>query len=226
MARRLRHILKDHLHTSQFCGVPGNSILEAALVRDAIAYSQTSGSPLCVLTLDFQHAFDRISHHYLFQILHRYDISEWFIDRLHALYENAMASVQINGTLAGPIPIQSAVRQGCPLSMILYSLCLHPLLRTLEDNLPGIKLGRSTRSSPVVAYGDDVTVLVTYLEISPSSTRPCDVTKKPPEASLTLRNRRPFPMRDGRSQQLNLELSLTTKLGSWGSNMEPLLQNR
>jgi len=29
------------------------------------------------------------------------------------------ASVQINGTLAGPVPIQIVVRQGCPLSMIL-----------------------------------------------------------------------------------------------------------
>jgi len=161
-ARHLRHILKDHLHTSHFCGVPGNSILEAAaLVRDAIAYSETSGSPLFVLTFDFQHAFDRIFHHYLFQILHRYGISEWFIERLHALYENATVSVQINGALAGPIPIQSAVRQGCPLSIILYALCLHPILRTLEDNLPGIRLGRSTRSPPVVAYVDDVTVLVT-----------------------------------------------------------------
>jgi len=45
--------------------------------------------------------------------------------------------------------------------MILYALCLHPLLRTLEDNLPSIRLGRSTRSPPVVAYADDVTVLVT-----------------------------------------------------------------
>ena len=149
MARRLRHLLKDRLHTSQFCGVPGNSILEAAsLVRDVIAYSESSGSPLCVLTLYFQHAFDRISHHYLLQILHRYGISEWFIDRLHALYKNTTASVQINGTLAGPIPIQSAVEQGCPLCMILYALCLHPLLRTLEDNLPGIRLGRLTGSPP------------------------------------------------------------------------------
>jgi len=41
------------------------------------------------------------------------------------------------------------------------ALCLHPLLRTLGDNLSGIRLGRSTRSPPVVAYADDVTVLVT-----------------------------------------------------------------
>ena len=37
-------------------------------------------------------------------------ISEWIIERLHALYEYATASVQINGTLTGSIPIQSAVR--------------------------------------------------------------------------------------------------------------------
>jgi len=45
--------------------------------------------------------------------------------------------------------------------MILFALCLHPLLRTLEDNLQGIRLGRSTRSVPVVAYADDVTVFIT-----------------------------------------------------------------
>ena len=51
----------------------------------------------------------------------------------------------------------------------------------------------STRSPPVVAYADDVTVLLPNLEISPSSTRPCDGTKKPPQPNSTHRNRRPFP---------------------------------
>jgi len=227
MARRLRHILKDHLHTRQFFGVPGRSILEAAsLVRDAIAYSETSGSPLCVLTLEFQHVFDRISHHHLYQILHRYGISEWFIERLHALYENATASVQINGTLAGPIPIQNAVRQGCPLGMILYVLCLHPLLRTLEDNLPGIRLGRSTRSPPVVATADDVTVLVTQPGDFAIIHEAVRCYEKVTGAKLNSKKPKALPIGGGRSQQLNLELSLTTKLRSWGSNMEPPLQNR
>jgi len=82
-------------------------------------------TPLCTYSR-FPTRLWPISHHCLFQILHRYGINEWFIERLHALYENATASVQINGTLAGHIPIQSAVRQDGPLSMILYALCLHP----------------------------------------------------------------------------------------------------
>ena len=56
------------------------------------------------------------------------------------MYENATASLQINGAMAGPIPIQSAIRQGCPLSMALYALCVHPLLRTLEDRLTEVSI--------------------------------------------------------------------------------------
>lgn len=83
-------------------------------------------TPICVLSLDFWHAFDRISHHYLFQILMGYGISPRFIDHIHALYEHATTSVQINSTLAGPIPIQSAIRQGCPLSMAVSPLAHTP----------------------------------------------------------------------------------------------------
>jgi len=63
MARHLWHVLQDHRHTSQFCGVSGNLILEAvSLVRHAIAYSESSGTPLCVFIPDFQHDFHRNSH--------------------------------------------------------------------------------------------------------------------------------------------------------------------
>jgi hypothetical protein len=116
---------------------------------------------MCVLTLDFQQAFDHISHQYLFHILQRYGISPWFVERIHALYDQLTASVQINGSLAGNIPIRCGVNQGCPLSVALFALCLHPLIRALEDSLPSIKIGRHTQHGPVIAYADDVTVFVT-----------------------------------------------------------------
>ena len=71
---------------------------------------------------------------------------------MQALYEQATASVQINRNLAGPIAIRSGIRQGCPLSMVLYAFCIHPLLRSLEDSLPGVKLGGRHRSTPVITY--------------------------------------------------------------------------
>jgi len=63
LAQRLRPIVEMHLQATQFCGVPGNTILNAvATVRDTIAHAETNDIPLCVLTLDFQHASDSISH--------------------------------------------------------------------------------------------------------------------------------------------------------------------
>jgi len=45
--------------------------------------------------------------------------------------------------LAGPMSIQSGIRNVCPLSMLLYALCLHPIICSLEETLPGLQIGRS-----------------------------------------------------------------------------------
>ena len=66
--------------------------------------------------------------------------------------------MQINGNLYGPFPIHSGVRQGCPLSVALYTLALHPLLTDLEHHLPAVHIGRSSRLVSVVAYADDVSL--------------------------------------------------------------------
>jgi hypothetical protein len=165
LARRIRHTLTDQLQKSQFCGVPGNSILDAlSCVRDVLAHAEDTGTPLCVLILDFKQAFERLSHQYLFHILRSYGIRQWFVDRIQALYDKTTASVQIPGSLAECIPIRSGVRQGCPISVVLFAFCLHPLVRELEDILPSVKIGRQMPHGPVIAYTDDVTVFVTQPE--------------------------------------------------------------
>jgi len=113
-----------------------------------------------VLSLDYKKAFDRIAHNYLFQTLQGYGIGNAFIAGIKRMYEGAMSSFQIIGHHYGPIPIRCAVRQGCPMSMALYALCLHPFLRLLDLELPGIRIGRRTRPTSVVAYTDDVTIFV------------------------------------------------------------------
>ena len=161
MANRLKPILEEQLPTGQYCGVPRRSILDAlTTVRDIVAYHETTRTPLCLISLDFQKAFDRISHEYLFQILECYGISAWFVERVRAMYENMSALIQVNGTLVGPIKIKSGIRQGCPLSMCLYTLCMHPLIRRLEERLPRLTIGRKPVTTTVVAYADDVTVFV------------------------------------------------------------------
>ena len=165
LARRLKLVMDEQLQHTQFCGVSGNSIIDAASqIRDIIAHAEHTGTPLCVLSLDFHNAFDRIAHEYLFYILHSYGIQKGFLDCLRAMYTEVTFFVQVNDTLAGPIPIHCGVRQGCPLSMALYALCLHPLLGMLDHSLRGLQIGRGKRYQQVLAYADDITTFVTHPE--------------------------------------------------------------
>ena len=143
IAKRIRPALEDLFHPSQYCGRPGNTIFDAvATVRDAITYAEVAWRPLCVLTLDFKEAFDRIWHKYLFTILRSYGFSDAFVERIKHMYNNATSVVQLNGHLSAPLPIQCSVRQECPLSMILFALCLNPLIHSLQKHLNGIRVHR------------------------------------------------------------------------------------
>ena len=70
IANRLRPWLAGILQPSQHCGLPGNTVFDAvATVRDAVAYADATGIPLCVLIIDFKEAFYKISHSYLYTLL-------------------------------------------------------------------------------------------------------------------------------------------------------------
>jgi hypothetical protein len=111
MANRLRPIITEQLRTTQYCGIPGNTILDAvSTIWDVIAYAESNETPLYVLSLVFAQAFDRISHQYLFSTLQAYGIGSWLIERVKALYSTAMTSIRIQGMRVGRIPVRSAIR--------------------------------------------------------------------------------------------------------------------
>ena len=162
IANRLKPLLQEISNPHQHCGIPGTTVFDAAAtIRDAIAYAEMKKVPLCAVSLDFQSTFDKISHNYLQEILLTYGFGNLFVDRIMGLYKNAASEVQINGFRSNPIPIRSSIRQGCPLSMQLYNLCLNPLLHKLDEELAGVRIRHGRAKTVKVAYADDVTVLLT-----------------------------------------------------------------
>lgn len=115
ITNRLRPLLSNLLQPSQHCGLPGKPVFDAvAAVSEAIAHAEVTKTPLCILSLDFQEAFDNISDAYLFSLLKIYGFSERFLHRITRMYENT-SSIQTNGHMSSPIPIRCSVRQVCPL---------------------------------------------------------------------------------------------------------------
>ena len=98
IANRLLPWMPDLLMNGQYCGLMGNTVLEAiTTIRDAIPYAEVTRSSLCVLMIDFQRVFGNLSHEYLFEVLYRYGFSERFRKRIWNIYNNSTSSVKING---------------------------------------------------------------------------------------------------------------------------------
>jgi len=51
------------------------------------------------------------------------------------------------------------------MSMLLYALCLNPLLCILENKLTGLRIKQRDPKTAVVAYADDVIIFVTKHDI-------------------------------------------------------------
>jgi len=122
IAERLRPFMPTILHPHQFCGLQGNSVFEAvAVVREAIAYAETAKKPICIVSIDFSTAFDRISHEYLYKVLSSHGFDDLFIQRIKTFYGNATSEKHINDFRSDQIQIQRSMRQECPLSMLIYA---------------------------------------------------------------------------------------------------------
>jgi hypothetical protein len=122
LANRLKLNIHDILHPTQYSAVPGRNIYDAtAAIRDIIAIGTQMKGGICLVALDFNKAFDNISHQYLQGLLSTYNYGPKLTKAILSLYTNTQSKVNINGHITRNIPIGCSIRQGCPLSSILYA---------------------------------------------------------------------------------------------------------
>jgi hypothetical protein len=161
IAHRMQQTLYDIVHKNQHSTVPGRNIFDAAAaLRDVKAAGATRRNGMYLLALDFNGAFDNISHSYLHGLLQQYGYGDGIRRAITSLYEEARSKIAINGHLTQNIAIQRSVRQGCPLSTIQYALALNPFLILIDKQLQGIRLGQQHTKVTSIAYADDVTVIL------------------------------------------------------------------
>ena len=108
------------------CGVPGRTNSDAmAVVRDTTAHANFKIKPFCTLSLDSEAIFNEISHRYFFRLLEACGYTVDLLRVLKGMYDGEPPSKQLNGFRSRPFPVRGSIRQGCTMSMILFTLVLN-----------------------------------------------------------------------------------------------------
>ncbi|KAJ4436078.1 hypothetical protein ANN_18705 [Periplaneta americana] len=160
MANRLKEVLPDIIKIGQTCGIPGRNIFEnLATVSNAIMhYHIHPNEQAALISLDLEKAFDNIDHQYMYRVLERFNIPVVMLDTIRALYETAHSKISVNGYLTTPVKIEKGIRQGCPLSTILFAIIMEPCIRSIYDYVSSISTNKNLHT--VRAYADDISFLI------------------------------------------------------------------
>lgn len=154
LKQRTEKIATTILSSHQKCSNGNNTIFEAVCtVRDHIALSKHERNGGIVIACDLSSAFDRVSRSFVLSNMRRMGFNGQFVDLLANLSTKTNSQLIINGQITEAFSIKKSVRQGDPLSMLLFVIYLQPLL----DNLAEICNGPG---ECVIAYADDITIVI------------------------------------------------------------------
>lgn len=108
-------------------------------LRPIIEQSNEFCSPLYLLFIDFEKAFDNINRSAVWQSLSRRGIPGSIVRIIKALYVNPMCTVLHNGRESEEFTVRTGVRQGCVLSPLLFIVTLDEVMKEAESTTHGIQ---------------------------------------------------------------------------------------
>lgn len=117
-----------------------------------IKHCRTRQIPSVILALDFKKAFDLVEFNYIMQLLHHMNFGDTFLLAMKAIYSKQTARIRINNTNLRRIPINRGTRQGCPLSPLLFALCVELLANMIRNNqeLQGVRHANQEQQGQLV----------------------------------------------------------------------------
>jgi hypothetical protein len=124
--------LNKILHASQKGFIPGRCGLEHIHDLTASFYGAVEeGDQRYVLFLDTKKAFDSVDHRFVHKMLKKIGLPGWMRNTIHGLMTNVKVRPVFATKAEHDISILRVVKQGCPLSPLLFALCYDMLLQQL-----------------------------------------------------------------------------------------------
>jgi hypothetical protein len=119
-----------------------------------------------IILIDAKKTFDMIQHHFMIKAVRKLQIEGKYLNIVNAIYDKPTANI-LNGEKLKPFPLKSGMRQGCPLSPLLFNIELEFQVRAIrqEEEINGIQISKETVK--IFLFADD---MILYLKDPKNST--------------------------------------------------------
>ena len=136
LASRLQNVIKDIVGPDQEAYIKNRFIgTNIRLVQDLFNLYNEKNLPGLFVFVDFKKEFDSIEWDFLFKTLNKFNFGQEFQQWIKLLYVKPIASVKNNGYFSEEFEVSRGVRQGCPVSSLLFVLCMEVLANSVRQNV-------------------------------------------------------------------------------------------
>ena len=111
---------------------------------DFLEITATINNPGLIVLIDCEKAFDTISWIFLHKTLEYFNFGPIFRQNIKLLYTLLLSNVSNNGHSSEIFINSRGIRQGCPISSLLFILCAEILATNIRQSadIRGIKIGK------------------------------------------------------------------------------------
>lgn len=162
LATRLESVLPNLIDPDQSGFIKGRQTHDNLRhITHVVEKARRKHISAALLSLDVEKAFDWVEWSFLFQVLRRFDFHEAFIGMIRPNYHTPSSRVLVNGVVSPSFPLARGMRQGCPLSPLLFALSIEPLAHKIRQNpgITGVQFGSDDHK--ISLFADDVLFPIT-----------------------------------------------------------------
>ena len=113
------------------------------VMAEIVRRRHLNGRPTLGLFIDLVKAYDKVPHGALYRVLDHRGVRGKFLNIIKAVYKGSRMRVRACGKLAEPFEMWRGLRQGCPLSPLLFIIFIDHFLVDTRPSGPGIAVPAS-----------------------------------------------------------------------------------
>ncbi|WOG89446.1 hypothetical protein DCAR_0208684 [Daucus carota subsp. sativus] len=166
LASRLSKVIGNIVSEEQTGFIKGRLITDGILMIGEIINSiKSKQSEGLIFKIDFEKAFDSVDWSFLFHLLEKLNFSYDWIRWIKVILKSSKTSILVNGSPTREFSPERGLRQGDPLSPLLFDLVaqvLSCMIKKAEQLgiIDGVKISNSSEVITHLQYADDTVILI------------------------------------------------------------------